>query len=135
MPIAVPVIAIGILASGIGVYIPLRDMLSTAMNARQMIIAIIIELLLCSMLLIGSRMTAPTIEQMMRNLGVLSLSRSSPPTPQTRILMMLLLMIANEVANPTLVPNTPLRYGLRYVQAETHVKMPITMNPLIHVTG
>ena len=76
---AVPVMLIGILASGIGVYMPLREAPIMEENSTQIMTAPIKKEASCGIKVSASSIAIMTAEKMLMVFGVLSLSRSRPP--------------------------------------------------------
>ena len=101
--------AMGIFASGMGVYIPLRAVDIKIRIRNAMITAITIDPLFWGIKSIPIRAAERSTMQMIMNFGVFHLSSSIPPTPTTQRRTIHLFMMAKEVAKATLVPNTPLR--------------------------
>ena len=79
MPIAVPVMLMGIFASGMGVYRPLREAPMMEENSTQMMKAPTAKLAFCGMKTMTTSISIMPAEKRLMVFGVLSLSSSSPP--------------------------------------------------------
>lgn len=79
MPIAVPVMLMGIFASGMGVYRPLREAPMMEENSTQMMKAPMAKLAFCGMKTMTTSISIMPAEKRLMVFGVLSLSSSSPP--------------------------------------------------------